>query len=63
MARMKYLVIVTDPHTGEKQTFYTDWFTAENNFNPDCGMIVIDLVRNLVTYDGETWNEIEFDHL
>lgn len=28
MARMKYLVIITDPVTGEKSAFYTDWFQA-----------------------------------
>lgn len=63
MARMKYLVIVTDPATGEKSAFYTDWFQAENHFNPEVGMVVIDQTQHLVTFDGETWQDIEDDHL
>lgn len=63
MARMKYLVIATDPLTGEKSAFYTDWFQAENHFNPDAGMVVIDLTHHLVTFDGDSWQDIEIDHL
>ena len=55
---MKYLVIVTDPVTGEKSAFYTDWFQAEM-FNPDVGMVVIDRTHHLVTFDGEAWQDIE----
>lgn len=63
MARMKYLVIIIDPATGEKSAFYTDWFQAENHFNPEVGMVVIDQTQHLVTFDGETWQDIEDDHL
>lgn len=63
MARMKYLVIVTNPVTGEQQAFYTNWFDADNHFNPDAGMVVVDLTSHLVTFDGETWQDIEDDHL
>lgn len=63
MARMKYLIIVTDPVMGEKSAFYTDWFQAENHFNPEVGMVAIDLTQHLVTFDGETWQGIEDDHL
>lgn len=63
MAQMKYLVIATDPTTGEKSAFYTDWFQSENHFNPDCNMVVIDQTQHLVTFDGETWQDIEQDHL
>lgn len=63
MARMKYLIIATDPLTGGKTAFYTDWFQAENHFNPEAGMVVIDLTQHLVTFDGETWQDIEDDHL
>lgn len=63
MARMKYLIIATDPMTGEQSAFYTDWFQAENHFNPDVGMIVIDLMQHLVTFDGYSWQDIEQDHL
>lgn len=63
MARMKYLVIATNPITGEQEAFYTDWFQAENHFNPEVGMVVIDQTQHLVTFDGETWQDIEDDHL
>ena len=60
---MKYLIIYTDPTTGEVLAFYTNWFNPENHFNPDCDMIVVDRTRHLFTTDGETWDEIEEDHL
>lgn len=60
---MKYLVITQDPCTGERSAFYTNWFDAENNFNPEYNMIVIDRTRHLVTFDGETWQDIEEDSL
>lgn len=63
MSRMKYLVTTNDPLTGEKSAFYTDWFQADNHFNPDVGMVVFDLTHHLVTFDGETWQDIEIDHL
>lgn len=60
---MKYLIIYTRPETGKREAFYTNWFTPENNFNADCDMIVVDRTRSLVTFDGETWQDIEEDHL
>lgn len=63
MARMKYLIICKDPATGERSAFYTDWFDAENHFNPDYEMVVVDRTRHMVTFDGETWQDIEEDHL
>lgn len=60
---MKYLVIATNPITGEQEAFYTDWFQADNHFNPDGDMVVIDLIHHLVTFDGETWQDIEQDQL
>ena len=63
MARMKYLVIATNPITGEQEAFYTDWFQADNHFNPEVGMVVIDQTQHLVTFDGETWQDIEQDQL
>lgn len=63
MARMKYLVVATNPLTGERMAFYTDWFQAENHFDASAGMVVIDLIHHLVTFDGETWQDIEEDHL
>ncbi|ERI81455.1 hypothetical protein HMPREF1981_03219 [Bacteroides pyogenes F0041] len=60
---MKYIVISKDPCTGEQSAFYTNWFDAENNFNPEYNMIVIDRTRHLVTFDGETWQDIDEDSL
>ncbi len=60
---MKYLVIMQDPATGERSAFYTHWFDAANNYNPDYNMIVIDRTQHLITFDGETWQDIDEDHL
>ncbi len=60
---MKYLVIVQDPTTGKQSAFYTNWFDADNNYNPDYNMIVIDRTQHLITFDGEMWQDIEEDHL
>lgn len=60
---MKYLIITKDPYTGERSAFHTNWFNAENDYNPDFDMIVIDKMRNLITFDGETWQDIEEDSL
>lgn len=59
---MKYLVISQDPCTGEKSAFYTNWYDAEK-FNPEMDMIVIDRTQHLITFDGETWQDIEEDSL
>jgi len=60
---MKYLIITQDPTTGQRSAFYTDWFIAENNYNADYNMIVIDRTQHLITFDGKTWQNIEDDHL
>ena len=62
-AKMKYIVITTDPMTGEKSAITTNWFDYENNYNPDYNMIVIGKTRGLITFDGETWQDIEEDSL
>ena len=59
---MKYLVIVINPVTGEKSAFYTNWYDVEK-FNPEMDMIVIDRTRRLITFDGNTWQDIEEDNL
>lgn len=63
MPRMKYLVIATNPITGEQEAFYTNWFDAEKHFNPAAEMVVVDLTSHLVTFDGNTWQDVEEDHL
>jgi len=62
MGRAKYLVTWNNRATGEKGAFYTSWFDAEK-FNPDLEMVVIDRVRDIVSFDGETWQDIEDDQL
>lgn len=59
---MKYLVIIINPVTGEKSAFCTNWYDAEK-FNPEMDMIVIDQTRRLITFDGDTWQDIEKDNL
>ena len=53
----QYLVII------ENEPFYTHWFDAENNFNNEVNMIVIDFHKNVYTDDGINWKEITEDHL
>jgi hypothetical protein len=60
---MKYLIIYEDPATGGRSAFYTNWFIAENNYNAGYNMIVIDRTQHLITFDGETWQDIEDDRL
>ena len=56
---MRYLITTKEV----KSPFLTQWFEPENHFNPDIEMIVYDLVECKFTTDGETWNDIEIDHL
>jgi hypothetical protein len=58
---MKYLVTYTD--NGKQRAFYTNWFDVENNFNPDVGMVVFDLINNKYMVNSLAWNDIEEDHL
>lgn len=59
---MKYLVIITNPVTGERSAFYTNWYYVEK-FNQEMDMIVIDRTRHQITFDGDTWQYIEEDNL
>jgi hypothetical protein len=43
--------------------FITKWYTYDNNYVEGTGMIVYDLEKNHYTTDGESWQEIETDHL
>ncbi len=58
---MKYLIIYTDPTTGEQGAFFTHWYQYENHYQP--GMVVVDRTQGLITFDGETWQDIEEDSL
>lgn len=59
---MKYLVVAKNPVTGERMAFKTNWFDAEK-YNPDFDMVVVDLMHSLISFDGDTWTEIDEDYL
>lgn len=58
---MKYLVTYIE--NGMKKAFYTNWFDFENNFNPEAGMVVFDLVNHKYIVNSLGWNDIDEDHL
>jgi hypothetical protein len=60
---MKYLIITQDPITGQQSAFYTNWFDTINNYSPEYNMIVINQTQRLISFDGETWQDIDNDHL
>lgn len=43
--------------------YLTQWFDADNHFNPDVNMVVYDLERCVYTTDGYNWEPIQIDHL
>lgn len=59
---MEYIIITQDTITGERGAFETDWFDEEK-WNPDCMIAVIMKYKRMITFDGETWDDIEQDHL
>ena len=56
---MRYLITTKEVNS----PFLTKWFKPENHFNQDIEMIVYDLVECKFTTDGNTWHDIETDHL
>lgn len=60
---MQYLVICTDPQTGKRSAFLTNWYDYENNYAPEMDMVIVDCHSFKVAFDGKTWEDIEFDHL
>lgn len=60
---MRYLIIITDKKNGNRSAFYTKWYGYESNYNSDFNMIVVDREQNKITFDGKTWQNIEFDYL
>ena len=58
---MQYLVTYTE--NGLQKSFYTKWNDEENNFNPDAGMIVFDLINHKYMVNSLGWTDIEFDNL
>lgn len=59
LEQMKYLITTSDGET----PYFTEWYTHENCFNADTGMVVHDLVNRKYTNDGTQWQPIEEDHL
>lgn len=53
---MNYLVICKD-----NTAFYTDYFYKENSWNPDTILCVV--CGGKITFDGDNWQDIEYDHL
>lgn len=60
---MKAIIIIQDPETGDKSAFETDYFDAENHWNAECMIAAILPYKGIVTFDGETWQDLEQDHL
>lgn len=52
----------TDLKTKIMQRYLIDWFNPENHWS-SCYIAVIDRAKSLVMFDGETWQDIEEDHL
>lgn len=53
---MRYLVVCKD------HAFFTDWFSKENNWCDDI-VCVCDILLDTITYDGENWQDVDYDHL
>lgn len=53
----KYLII------GDEDPFFTNYYTKENCWKDNIGMLVIDIKKGLFTEDGSTWKEVEEDNL
>lgn len=54
---MQYMVIMKD-----KTAFMTDWYTHENCWAEDI-FCVVDTIIDRVTFDGKTWQDVDYDHL
>lgn len=55
-----YLIIITT-EDGKQEAFYSRQYSYENNYVK--GMIVVDVFKAQITFDGLLWKEIEFNHL
>lgn len=56
---MRYLVTTSDGNV----PFFTNWYSHENHFNTESGMIVYDLYNAKYTNDGTQWQPIDEDQL
>lgn len=55
---MRYIVICTD-----QSSFTTGWYEYEKHWNSDTIYCVIDNFNDTITFDGENWKDIDYDHL
>lgn len=55
---MAYYTVVLKEHS----VFKTNWFNPENHWSDNI-FCVIDDIKDMVTFDGVTWNEIYYDWL
>ena len=55
---MNYLIL-----TNHSDPFYTNWFDAENHFNPELEMVVFNLLTGKYTTNGKDWHDITKDQL
>ena len=60
---MRYLIIIKDPETGVQEAFYSTWYNYTNLYSAMHEMVVVDLIKVLITYNGYDWDKIERDHL
>ena len=54
---MRYLIIFKN-----KTAFYTKWYEYDNHYSDEM-TCVVDRLKDLISFDGITWIEIEDDHL
>lgn len=57
---MRYLIITKDQN-GKQVAFLTKYYEFENHYTP--GMIVLDGNTQKISFDGQTWEEVQEDHL
>ena len=54
---MKYLIIYQD-----RTAFYTNYYTYENCWSDET-KCVVNLLEGVITFNGKTWKQIEYDNL
>lgn len=54
---MRYIIVCKD-----QSAFYTNYYVCENHWTDDL-FCVIDLLNDLVTFDGQSWKGVDYDHL
>jgi hypothetical protein len=55
---MRYLIT-----SNADNPYLTNWFSPQNHYIVNIGMVVYDLAKQVFTADGKSWQPIEIDHL